>query len=188
MDTFRQSLPRRSFWDKALPWLSAALLAAGVIVLILKLFPSSSGVQKADQRHTQSPQTVAPNGKTVPLEPAARRVAGKFILTAVQRKNLEQAYSLAGPEIRQGMSLKEWSTGNIAVIPFLDPIDQTRLKVDYSVKNQAIVEVQLIPKTKSEPGYFFLELRRVGKAAGAHWIVWSWVPRGSAAIPVNPSQ
>ena len=75
-------------------------------------------------------------------------VAGRFILTAVQRKDLGEAWKLVGPGIRQGMTYKEWLKGTIPVVPFLDAIKLAPMKVDLSEKNHAILEVILIPVSK----------------------------------------
>src|SRR5258707_13966379 len=102
MSVFRESLPSRKLWEKALPWIAALLLAVGVTALIIKLVPSSNG--QADRSSTQHP-TIVPTTppKTVKLTNAARDVAGRFILTAVKRRNLAEACKLSGPQIRQGV-------------------------------------------------------------------------------------
>ncbi len=187
MDAFREPLPTRRRWEKLLPWFAALVLAAGVIAAIVRFVPSTSGT--TDSSRTENPTKVsAAPSKTVPLAPEARRVAGRFILTAVARKNLDEGWKLSGPQIRQGMSHKEWMTGNIPVVPYLTPISVTPMKIDYSLKNEALVEVALVPKKghKGSTDLFWLELKRVGKGSKAHWLVWSWVPRFAPAIPANP--
>jgi hypothetical protein len=188
MSVLRESLPERKFWAKVFPWLSALILAAGVIALIIKLVPGTSGTQDASS--TKNPTRVAPTPKTVKLSNAARGVAGRFILTAVRRQHLDEAWKISGPEIRQDLTYKEWLTGNIPVIPYNAPISITPMKIDYSFKNQALVEVALVPvKTakKAKTELYFLELRRIGKGTHAHWVVWSWVPRLAAPIRANPA-
>lgn len=187
MSVFRESLPKRKAWEKALPWIAALVLAAGVMALIIKLVPSSSG--QADRSPTQHP-TIVPTKppKTVKLTNEAREVAGRFILTAVKRRNLDEAWKLSGPQIRQDLTYKEWLTGNIPVVPYLTPTSVTPLKIDFSYKNHALVEVAMVPKkgAKGDTELFWLELKRVGKGAKAHWLVWSWTPNLPPAIPANP--
>jgi len=188
MDAFRQPLPERKLWEKALPWFAALVLAAGVIAVIVKFVPSTSGATD-NVKHTQNPTVVSPKSpKRVALDPEARRVAGRFILTAVRRQHLDEAWKLSGPEIRQDLTYKQWLTGNIPVVPFTSPISVTPMKVDYSYKNQALVEVALIPVkgAKEKTGVFWLELKRVGTGSNARWLVWSWVPEDAPAIPANP--
>lgn len=188
MSVFRESLPERKLWEKAVPWLSALILAAGVIALIVKLVPSTSGTQ--DVSKTKHPTLVAPTPKTVKLSSAAREVAGRFILTAVRRQHLDEAWKLSGAPLRQNLTYKEWLTGNIPVIPYNAPISITPMKIDYSFKNQALIEIALVPvKTakKAQTELYYLELRRIGKGTHAHWVVWSWVPRLAAPIRANPA-
>src|SRR4029079_3439501 len=144
MDTFRQSLPTRKRWEKLLPWFAALVLAAGVVAAIVRFVPSTNGT--TDSGKTENPTRVStktPN--TVPLSKEARDVAGRFILTAVRRQHLDEAWKLSGPEIRQDLYYKEGLSGNIPVVPFTAPISVTPMKVDYSFANHALVEVALIP-------------------------------------------
>jgi hypothetical protein len=186
VNVLREPLPERKLWEKAFPWVSALILAVGVIALIVKLVPGTSGTH--DSSKTQNPTPVRPTPETVKLSTDAREVAGRFILTAVRRKHLDQAWNISGPQLRGGLTYKQWLTGNIPVIPYTAPISITPMKIDYSFANQALLEVALVPKTKShaETELYFLELRRIGKGTQAHWVVWSWVPRLAAPIRANP--
>jgi hypothetical protein len=185
MSALREPLPSRPRWQKTLPWVAALLLAGGVLAVIVKFVPSSNG--NVNMSATQHPTKVAPTPKTVKLAPGARQVAGTFILTAVRRQHLAKAWNIVGPEIKQGQTLKQWMTGNIAVVPYLTPTDITPMKIDYSFKNDALIEVAMVPKKgyKGQTNIFWLELRRVGTPK--HWVVWSWTPREAPPIPVNPT-
>src|SRR5262249_16018034 len=121
---------------------------------------------------------------------AARLAAGRFVIDAVQRKNLAEAWKLSSPELRAGMTHKEWMTGDIPVIPFPDQIVSAPLKVDMSTKNRALLEVALVSKhPKRVPGgVFWMEMRAIGAGEDRHWVVTSWVPRYSPPIPSNPTQ
>ena len=62
------------------------------------------------------------------------------------------------------------------------------MKVDFSSKNYALIEIILLPKnTKKRSEIFTLEMIRVGKGAARHWVVNSWAPRTHPTIPNNPS-
>src|SRR5215831_25522 len=159
MGSVREPLPSRPRWQKVLPWVAALVLAAGVLAVIVKFVPSSNG--NTDTSKTQHPVAVSEKPpKTVKLAPGARDVAGTFILTAVRRKHLEKAWKIVGPEIKQDLTLKQWMTGNIPVVPYLTPTDITPMKIDYSFKNQALIEVAMVPKkgTKGQTNIFYLEL------------------------------
>ena len=125
---------------------------------------------------------LAGNGKQVPLDTEARRVAGRFILTAVARENLGESYDLVHPELRQGMTRREWLTGNIPVVYYpAKAIETATFKVDESYPDEAILEVALLPKdsAKVKPQIFFIGLKKTG----AHWRVSYWVPRAAPAVP-----
>ena len=68
------------------------------------------------------------------------------------------------------------------------------MKVDYSYKDHALLEVALIPKNGSKvdgvaikPQLFYLELRAYGQGKARHWLVTDWVPRGAPHIPLPAS-
>jgi hypothetical protein len=167
-------------------WGSGLVLAAGIAaILIVFLGNTGSSVQAP---FSTKPVDVVTTPKRVPLPKEARVVAGRFVLTAVQRKNLAEAWKISGPQIRQGMTYKQWLTGNIPVVPFTDQISLAPMKVDFSSKDYALVEIILLPKdTKKKSEIFTLEMVRVGKGAARHWVVNSWAPRSHPTIPNNPS-
>lgn len=127
-----------------------------------------------------SPQVPAP------ISDEARRVAIRFVQTAVARKHLAEAWTLVGPNLRGGMTRQEWLTGNNPVVPYpISDLEVAPYKVDQSFEDNALLEVALIPRKGSDvkPQLFFLELVKVGKGASARWVVNNWVPRGSALLP-----
>ena len=97
---------------------AALVLLAGVAAFIVSRLGNTPDAKPVDRSPNAPVKDVSKVPKTTALEPGARLAAQKFILTAVARKNLKAAYSLAGPQIRQGQTLKQWLTGNIAVIPY----------------------------------------------------------------------
>jgi hypothetical protein len=152
---------------------------------MLIVFLRNTG-QKLDAPLSTTPVDVVKADKKVPLEKEARLVAGRFVLTAVQRKNLPEAWKLVGPGIRQDLTYAEWLTGNIPVVPFLAPIKLAPIKVDLSSKNYVLLEIVLLPKGKARSEIFSIELIAVGKGNKRHWVVNSWVPRARPTIPNNP--
>jgi hypothetical protein len=46
------------------------------------------------------------------------RAVRRFIATAVERNDVAASFSLVTPELRRGLSEREWATGDIPVIPF----------------------------------------------------------------------
>ena len=172
--------------QRYLLWMSAFVLAAG-IAAVLVVFLRNTGHAEQESFSSEPVQTVAKPAKKVPLDKAQRDLAGKFILTAVQRKRLQEAWNLVGPGIRQGMSYQEWLKGTIPVVPFLDPIKIAPIKVDISNKGYALIEVIIVPVSKKvKPQIFTMEMIKVGKGSNSHWVVNSWAPRSTPTIPNNP--
>ena len=118
------------------------LLLVGVVAAAVVFLPNRNA---APETVSTLPAQVPKTEAAAPLAPAARQVAGRFVLTAVARKNLAETYDLVGPNLRGGLTRKEWLTGNIPVIPY--PIQSLRLapfKIDYSHKSDALIEVALL--------------------------------------------
>src|SRR5512132_360377 len=169
--------------SKALPWVAGAVLVAGVIAFsTVYLFDTGTSVDAKITVRETGPAVVPAQQASVVLDPAARKVAGRFILTAVTRQHLAESYALTHPELRQGMSLKEWLTGNIPVQYYpADAIDTATFKIDESHPTDAVLEVALVPKNGAgvKPQIFFIGLKKVkGK-----WLVNYWAPRSTIVAP-----
>jgi hypothetical protein len=147
------------------PWVAVAVLVAGVVAY---------GVTKLSD---STPAAALPH-RVAPLAAAERTVAREFVDTAVARKHLDRAWEITAPELKQGMSLDEWKTGTIPVVPY--PVEQAvaQLKVVSSFTDTAQLTVNFLPRagTKVQPASFRLDLRNVD----GRWLVSSWLP--SAAI------
>ena len=169
---------RQGFWRVALP-VAAALAVVLALLVILQVSVGSNGTPNAVTGWGVTYPTPKPP-KTVKLDPAAQRVMSKFVRTAVARKNLDAAYMISGPHVREGMTLKQFLTGNIAVVPYkVTSKTSAQLKVDKSYATSAQLEVYL-----ATPGHrgrdFYVDLiKKNGK-----WFVDGWVPRGTPPIPV----
>jgi hypothetical protein len=178
----RRERVQKPGWRKALPWvLGAVVLAAVIGVLGWKYSDTGSSFETPLSTLPADDRSQVP--KTAKLDPEARVVAREFIKTAVARKNLRAAYALAGPMIRQDQTLKEWMTGNIAVVPYpVDAVEFAPMKIDYSYPREAQIEVALLPKdganVKSQLFIAVLVKNKQGK-----WQVDSWVPRSSPMVP-----
>jgi hypothetical protein len=170
---------------RILPWLAAALLIAGLVVFLVHRGHNIAAQDKANNQQAARTYHKPLPLKAVKLSPAARLTAGKFIIDAVQRQNLPEAWKLAGPELKVDTTYKQWLTGNISVIPFTGKLASAPLKIDVSRPRYALLEVALVPKSgkMADGGFFFLELKKFG----TKWKVTSWVPRGTNPIPVNPA-
>lgn len=176
----------RATTRRSITLLSGLVLIAAVVALTVAWI-GDTGTSQETQLSNEPAQIFTPR-KQVPLDGAARQVAGRFILTAVARENLGESYELVHPELRQGMTRKEWLTGNIPVVfyPAKD-IGQARFKVDESYPDEAILEVALLPKdeAKVKPQVFYIGLKKAGKGTGTRWQVNYWVPRAAPQIPTD---
>jgi hypothetical protein len=150
------------------PWIAAAVLAAGVVAFaITKLSDSHAAPASAS--------------RAAPFTQAERSVAREFVATAVARKQLDRAWQIAAPELKQGMSPAEWRTGTIPVVPY--PVSQAvaRLRVIDSSTDAAQVAIDFLPRsgTTAQAATFRLGLRKVGGA----WLVSSWAPSAAVGPP-----
>lgn len=163
---------------------SLLILIAGVAAATIAFF-GNTGTSLESPKSNKAASIYTPR-KQIPLDKDARRVAGRFILTAVARKRLAESYELTHPELRQGLSKQEWLTGNIPVTYYpADQLETATFKVDESYPNEAILEVALLPKksAKIEPQIFYIGLKKIGKGAASEWKVNYWVPRVPLQIP-----
>jgi hypothetical protein len=175
---------RVPMWRRALPWVAGVVLFFGAIAAIAVFFGDTDPPKETFSNQPVEDVTKPEKNIKVPAE--VRQIAQKFITTAVARKNLDDAYDIVGPQIKQGMTRAEWNTGNIAVIPFpVDKLDYAPFKVDYAHPGDILMEVALLAKDGSgvKSQIFFINLKKFGKGAKARWLVDNWVPRGSAPVP-----
>jgi len=155
-------------FNKWFPWLSGAAAVATLVVSLVVL------------------NTANPEPKQAPLPEAAWRVATKFILTAVTRKDLQQAYALSDPSLRSEVTIKEWRAGRLPV-PY-STVAQIRKtnwhNTNYVHPRDALINVIIIPKEKGRAWVAQVGLTKVGHGASAHWLVDDFK---LAIFPPNPT-
>lgn len=169
-------------FQRNLLWASSLVFVAAIVTVSVVFFGNTA--QSHETPLSDEPAAVFERERQVPLSSDARKVAGRFILTAVARKNLDESYDLTHPDLRQGLSREEWRTGNIPVTPYpTDKLDFASFKVDESYPDRAVLQVALLPEegAKVRPQIFFIGLRKVG----AKWLVDYWIPRGAPPVPDN---
>ena len=164
-------------------WVLAGGGVCAAVVLLLALGPNKDAPK---ERISNVPAQETERQVKAPLPKEARQVAVRFIQTAVARENLEEAWTLVGPNLRGGLTKKEWLTGNNPVVPFpIDKLDVAPYKVDEAYETSALIEVALLPRKGSgvRAQVFFLGLVKVGSGSRTRWVVDNWVPRASAVVP-----
>jgi hypothetical protein len=140
----RLSSPRA---QRRLLWGSAAIFAIGLIVFLVAYFHGSSGYHSPISKKAAQ---IAPKQVKAKPDPAAFKVARKFIETAPLRKNLDAAYVLVNDDIKGGQTRKQWDKGNIAVLPY--PAGNTKtagFTVISSLKTQMMLVVDLTCRSGS---------------------------------------
>jgi hypothetical protein len=186
LENFRNSprLQRRAFFG------SLVLLAAGIVALVvIVVLPSKDhaldtpiSTQKAD---------VVENDPKAPVDPLSLKVARQFLLTAVQRKNLDWAYDHVHVDLKGRMSRKQWDKGNIPVIPYdAQNADTTAFVPQFSLQKEVEFEVALIPKKNAiyagnKPLRFYIALRREHDKKTGQWLVSYWEPHWKPPLPLT---
>ncbi len=165
----RSGVSSRGF-DKWFRWISGAVAVSALVVPVVYL---------------SNPANPEPN-QNVPIPDAAWRVATKFILTAVTRKDLHQGYALADPSLRAGASAKEWRNGHPPVVySNVRRIVKTNWEnTNYARPRDVLINVIIVPKD-SRAWNAQVGLTKVGHGARAHWLVNSFEPLG-AREPTHP--
>ena len=173
---------RQQFWRIALP-VAAVVAVIGAVLVILQVSNGSNGTPNAATGWGVTYPTAKPP-KTVKLDPQVQRTATKFIKTAVARKDLDVAYRISGPHVREGMTLKQFLTGAIAVVPYaITSKTSASMKIDKSYANTAQLEMYLVTPGHAGRDFFVDMVKKDGK-----WFVDGWVPRGTPPIPTDPGR
>ena len=183
VNVVQSALSSRRF-NKWLPWFAGALLAAGVIAFLIAYVGNTANTKESfGKANAVKPQVV----KQVPIAPAARETAGKFILSAVGRKNLAQSWALATDNVKNGLTFKQWMTGEIQVVPLGVPIDKAAItKIIYSHQKDAEINVVVLPKANSQgvkATLYVMDLKKVGQGSSARWLVDYCLPQASPGLP-----
>jgi hypothetical protein len=185
LERFKNSprLQRRAFFG------SLGLLAGGIIaLLVVVLLPSKS--HALDTPISNVPAQTVANDPVARVDPASERIARQFLLTAVQRKNLDWAYNNVHVDLKGRLSRKQWDKGNIPVIPYdAQNADTTAFIVQFSLKKEVEFEVALIPKVHAvyaaRPLRFYIALRREHDEANGRWLVSYFEPHWKPPIPLT---
>ncbi len=170
--------------QRRLLWVSGGVLVVGLIVFFVTYFTGSSSYHSPVSN--QAAQS-APKEVKAPPDPAAFKVARKFIETAPLRKNLDAAYPLVNRQISGGMTKQPWDKGNIAVLPY--PAGNTHtagFQVLWSYKTQLMLVVDLVARrgTDVRPHLpFYLGLVRAGGKPNGRWLVNYWEADWAPPIP-----
>jgi hypothetical protein len=168
--------------------LAALILVAGIVVYLQKradqeLAPPA--VAPAQPARTPAEPAIKPGGK---LDANARLTAITFIRTALGRTNLQKAWSLATPDLRNGVTKKQWLRGTLPFPPFpVAELETTGFKVLGTSPKETMLEVLLVPELKSGYVPTRYEVTLVRKGAKAPWRVSYFLPYAPPGKYVEPN-
>jgi hypothetical protein len=122
---------------------------------------------------------------TAPDLEKLRSTIGLFVSASVARHHPERSWAVVDPLLRQGLTRKQWSAGNIPVVPF-PAAGVDLIRVESAEDGEALVEIVLAPTSRSHLPHktFQMEMRRQARAPH-NWTVSSWVPEGVSERAVD---
>jgi hypothetical protein len=156
--------------------LGALVLAAGIIAILVTKIGNNSGTTENANPTGPPISQLEKAQKNIRFPADAWKVATQFIMSAPARKNLAQAYALADNNVRGGLTLEQWKTGNIPVpyFPTTEIIRYNWKNTNFAHPRDAAVNLILVPTEKSglgRPAPFQIGVVKVGHGASAHWLV-----------------
>jgi hypothetical protein len=203
MNTFQSTLssPRN---QRIIFWLALAVLAVGIVVLVIKLVGGSDKTSTAPDRGfkaelptTQpqaatSPPLVNANGVSVrsykELDPEIKTTIRRFVLGAVAGQNYADSWKVIAPKMKSGYTARTWTTSDShPIVPFpVYQFDHSDFTLKRATKSQILVDIRIKPKPsahmRQQP--FRIELVPLGSGA-QRWVVSYWAPLWTALVPVN---
>jgi len=168
---------------------SALVLLAGIIAILLATVFRGTGNAYPDKFSNKPAQLNHPQ-KPVSTSEDQISLMRDFLQTAVARTDLKRAYWLVGPDLRGGLTMKQWLGGTIPVLYYQATNARTaEFKTDYSYATTALFEVNLHakPGTETRPSLlFYVGLKRQGGKPNGRWLVNYFEPNWQAPVPMAP--
>lgn len=172
--------PRRR---RRLARLGIALAFIATVTGIVIWDPGGIDPPKEAARDRSAPTLERPSAE--PYEPLrvtaqTRREIGvtvdRFVASAVVRRNLDDAWRLASPEMRAGISRRQWERGELPVVPYpAEAIAAVDWQLGYVDGNAVIVDVMIQPKRASGERVQVYSVQ-LSQGNGDRWLVDSWIP------------
>jgi hypothetical protein len=101
----------------------------------------------------------------------------RFVASAVVRRNLGAAWELASPEMREGVSRREWDRGDLPVVPYpADAIANVHWELGYVDRDAVLVDVMIQPRKASGERVQLYSAQLSRDDGGDRWLVDSWIP------------
>jgi hypothetical protein len=165
--------------------LSAALLALAGVLAFVGLKYSNTAEREPEHFSKGPVQRVSAPLKAQKLSnidlESVHRIAELFIDTAVLRTSVDDSWEITTPKLRQGLTRKEWDSGNIPVTPFpAGAVQQIKYTLDWSGQDLVYLKVAILPKDAANVAgqAFDIGLARDAHSGPDGWLVDYWVPTG----------
>lgn len=163
-------------WRRRIIWLTVtAAISTGAVVIGFtwsNTAPYESTAPTGPLKLTYSP----PKAVRLRLHDKALALAvvSRFIDTAVARKNVDRSWGLVAPELRAGVTRKEWDTGSMPFSPY--PVAGARWRLLYSDVQGIGFSVALFPAKGSHQSaqVFMIGLHPVESRSHRRWLVDTW--------------
>jgi hypothetical protein len=154
--------------------------AAAPLIFLAVHFSSPGDPGNANGPLVNEPGNAQPKSAPFTKEDrqAVSTVLREFVLTAVDRQNVGRSWEISAPSLRQGLTRKEWTNGELPVVPY--PAANRGLGrwsyVEYSYKGTVGLEVFLFPKPGSGWSAMTADVELV-KGHDGQWRVDYWMPK-----------
>lgn len=172
--------------------LSLAFVAAASAVGIVLWNPGRPEPLKEEALTPAGPEAAPEPAKPFRVTPEIRRQVGttieQFVSTAVVRRNLDEAWRLASPAMREGVSRRDWRRGDLPVLPYpAKAIRHVDWRITYAEGRTIGVDVMLLPKAGSGERTIVYAVELTGQEARANrrWLVDSWIPAATLGGPAT---
>jgi hypothetical protein len=164
-------------------WGAGVVAAAGCAALIGLLYPNTG--EKEAKFQPGRPTVVHEEPRATPLSKAdlasSQKVIDAFVTSAVLRHHLARSYEIVTAHMREGMTLRQWETEDIPVVPFpARDFALAKSKLIYSHGNIARYDVAILarPQGQTSSALFTIELHALRRGVARRWLVDYWEPLG----------
>jgi hypothetical protein len=187
--------------QRILFWIGLLVLAAGIVVLVMKLAGGSDPTPVSPDKGFQAqipPKTnplVNADGVKVTkyeqLDPEIETTIRRFVLGAVAGKNYADSWNVIAPAIKRGYTAKTWATASShPIIPF--PVygyDNSKFTLTEATTKEIMVDIRMAATAASgqHTTTFTVALVPTGKS-GQRWMVSYWGPRYGPPVPIGTDQ